>query len=368
MSRMRGSVTIDDVARHVGVAKGTVSRVLNNYNDISDETRKRILKAVKDLGYQPSATARNLKRGRQDTLGIVIPVGHGNGADPFLSEFIDGIARALDELGLDLLVTTAHSRDHMIETLKRLIARRKVDGFIVTRTEVDDPRIAYLMEHNFPFVAHGRTRDPSSYAWFDIDNEEAFADGVRHLYSLGHERIGFVGGSLELNFSLQRRQGYRKGIEALGLRHDPELETFQALGEKGGFAGAKALLALPEPPTALLCVTDALAIGAVQYCREIGLKVGAGVTVIGYDGLPVGEYLDTPLTTFSQSAQEAGARVARMLIEVLDGKDPTSLQALARAHLIRRASDGAPSMTPEALAGVLRERLNSQPHSGNQGE
>ncbi|MBN9671824.1 LacI family DNA-binding transcriptional regulator [Roseibium aggregatum] len=368
MSRTRGSVTIDDVARHVGVAKGTVSRVLNNYNDISETTKKRILQAVKDLGYQPSATARNLKRGRQDTLGIVIPVGHGSGADPFLAEFIDGIARALDELGLDLLVTTAHSRDHTIESLKRLIARRKVDGFIVTRTEVDDARIAYLKEHNFPFVAHGRTSDPSGYAWFDIDNEATFADGVRHLYSLGHQRIGFIGGTLELNFALQRLQGYRQGLEALGLPRDEELESVQDLSERGGIAGAEALLALPSPPTALLCATDALAIGAIQFCRKFGLKPGSDVTVLGYDGLPVGEYLDPPLTTFSQSAQDAGARVARMLVDVLDGADPQALQSLARADLIRRASDGAPSMTPEALAGVLRDRLNKQPHSGNKGE
>ena len=368
MSRLRDSVTIDDVARHVGVAKGTVSRVLNNYTDISEATRKRILKAVQDLGYQPSATARNLKRGRQDTLGIVIPVGHGSGADPFLSEFIDGIARALDELGLDLLVTTAHSRGHMIETLKRLIARRKVDGFIVTRTEVDDPRIAFLVEQNFPFVAHGRTRDPSGYAWFDIDNEAAFAEGVRHLYSLGHSRIGFIGGPLELNFALQRRNGYRQGLEALGVAFDPDLECLQAPSEKGGFAGAQALLSLERPPTALLCVTDALAIGAVQFCRRYGLKVGSDVTVIGYDGLPVGEYLDPPLTTFSQSAQEAGGRVARMLIDSLDGKKPTELQALAKAALIRRASDGAPGKTPEALAEALRNRLHQQPNTGSKGE
>ncbi|MES0812125.1 substrate-binding domain-containing protein [Roseibium sp. SCPC15] len=368
MSRLRGSVTIDDVARHVGVAKGTVSRVLNNYTDISEETRKRILKAVKDLGYQPSATARNLKRGRQDTLGIIIPVGQGNGADPFLAEFIDGIARALDELGLDLLVTTTHSRDHMIESLKRLIARRKVDGFIVTRTEVQDPRVAYLKEQNFPFVAHGRTGDPSNYAWFDIDNEATFADGVRHLYSLGHERIGYVGGPLELNFALQRQEGYRQGLESLGLPHDQSLESLQALNEKGGFAGAKALLSLERPPTALLCATDALAIGAVQFCRKFGLATGSDVTVIGYDGLPVGEYLDPPLTTFSQSAQDAGGHVARMLIDVLDGKDPTSLQALAKANLIRRASDGPPTMTPEALADVLRNRLNQQPNPGSKGE
>ncbi|WP_420413564.1 LacI family DNA-binding transcriptional regulator [Roseibium sp.] len=358
----RGSVTIDDVARHVGVAKGTVSRVLNNYTDISEATRKRILKAVQDLGYQPSATARNLKRGRQDTLGIVIPVGHGSGADPFLAEFIDGIARALDELGLDLLVTTAHSRDHMIETIQRLIARRKVDGFILTRTEVEDPRIAFLSEQGFPFVTHGRSSFPDSHAWFDIDNEKAFADGVRHIYSLGHSRIGFLGGSLELNFARQRRDGYRAGLEALGVPHDPALETLQDLDEKGGFAGAEALLAkLETPPTALLCVTDALAIGAIQFCRKYGLEVGKDVTVIGYDGLPFGEYLDPPLTTFSQSALDAGSRVARMLVDVLDGKDPTSLKALAEATLIRRASDGAPQRTPEALADVLRPRLNQQP-------
>jgi LacI family transcriptional regulator len=362
MSRHRGSVTIDDVARHVGVAKGTVSRVLNNYTDISQATRERILKAVKDLGYQPSATARNLKRGRQDTLGIVIPVGHGSGADPFLSEFIDGIARALDELGLDLLVTTAHSREHMIETIKRLIARRKVDGFILTRTEVEDPRIAYLSEQGFPFVTHGRSSFPDAHAWFDIDNEKAFADGVRHIYSLGHSRIGFLGGSLELNFARQRLEGYRAGLEALGVAHDPGLETLQDLNEKGGFAGAQALLTkLDRPPTALLCVTDALAIGAIQFCRKYGLTVGSDVTIIGYDGLPFGEYLDPPLTTFSQSALDAGSRVARMLVDVLDGKDPASLTALAEATLIRRASDGAPQLTSEALADVLRSRLDQQP-------
>lgn len=361
MSRHRGSVTIDDVARHVGVAKGTVSRVLNNYTDISEKTRQRILEAVRELGYQPSATARNLKRGRQDTLGIVIPAGQGGGADPFLSEFIDGIARALDELGLDLLITTAHSRAHMIETLKRLIARRKVDGFIITRTEVNDPRIAYLSGVGFPFVAHGRSAVADAHAWFDIDNEKTFADGVRHLYSLGHERIGLIGGSLELNFAQQRRDGYRAGLNALGVPRDPDLETVQALDEKGGFAGARALLGLDNPPTALLCVTDALAIGAIQFCRKYGLAAGGDVTVIGYDGLPFGEYLEPPLTTFSQSAQDAGARVARMLIEVLDGKDPKTLQALAQATLIRRASDGPPAKTPEALATALRSRLETQP-------
>lgn len=358
MSRRRASVTIEDVARHVGVAKGTISRVLNNYTDISDSTRERILKAVKELGYQPSSTARNLKRGRQDTLGIVMPIGAGGGADPFLAEFIDGIARALDELDYDLLITTAHSADHVLETHQRLIARRKIDGFILTRTEVNDPRIDFLMSSKFPFVAHGRTSDPENYAWFDIDNQAAFVEGVEHIVSLGHRRIGLIGGPHDLNFACQRRDGYRQGLEQAGLPFDPELEVCQSLGEHGGVEGAAELLALPLPPTALLCVTDALAIGAMQHCRSLGLESGKDVTIIGYDGLPVGAYVDPPLTTFSQSAQSAGGRMARMLIGIIQNKECVPRQELARAELVRRASDGPPAKSPEELAKFLKRSVS----------
>ncbi len=357
MTGSRGSVTIEDVARHVGVAKGTVSRVLNNYTDISPATRERILKAVKDLGYHPSSTARSLKRGRQDTLGIVMPVGRGRGADPFLSEFIDGIARALDELDRDLLVTTAHSARHMLETHERLIARRKVDGFILTRTEVDDPRIEFLLSRRFPFVAHGRTSDPKDYAWLDVDNETTFIDGVAHLIGLGHQRIGFIGGPRDLNFACQRRAGYRFGLQQASLPCDPALEVEEPLTEEGGVEGARQLLGLHTPPTALFCVTDALAIGAIRLCRDLGLRVGEDVTVIGYDGLPVGAYMDPPLTTFSQSVQSAGGRIARMLIDVIEGADPAARQELAQAELVRRSSDGPPVKTPEELAKALRRSL-----------
>ncbi len=354
MTRDRGSVTIEDVARHVGVAKGTVSRVLNNYTDISQATRDRILKAVKDLGYHPSSTARSLKRGRQDTLGIVIPVGQGRGADPFLSEFIDGVARALDELDYDLLITTSHSADHVLETHERLIARRKVDGFILTRTEVDDPRVSFLLSRNVPFVAHGRTGHSRQYSWFDIDNEAAFVEGVEHLVKLGHRRIGFIGGPEDLNFARQRIAGYQLGLKNTGIDTDAELATVQALGEQGGVDGARQLLSLDRPPTAILCVTDAVAIGAMKHCRERGLAVGSDVTIIGYDGLPVGAYVDPPLTTFSQSTQAAGGQIARMLIDVIENNKAEPRQELAHAELLKRASDGPPSKSPEELAAVLK--------------
>ena len=237
---------------------------------------------------------------------------------------------------------------------ERLIARRKVDGFILTRTEVDDPRIRFLQARRFPFVAHGRTQNPSRYAWLDIDNENTFIKGVDHLVGLGHSRIGFIGGPQDLNFACQRLDGYRIGLRRAGIALDPHLEVIQSLTEEGGVEGARKLLRMDRPPTALLCVTDALAIGAIRECREQGLRVGSDITVVGYDGLPVGAYVDPALTTFSQSALAAGGRIARILIKIIDGAVPSEQQELADAELIRRSSDGPPAKTPEQLAQVLR--------------
>ncbi|WP_417693614.1 LacI family DNA-binding transcriptional regulator [Roseibium sp.] len=350
----RASVTISDVARHVGVAKGTVSRVLNNYTDISAATRERILKAVEELGYHPSSTARSLKRGRQDTIGLVMPLGRGRGADPFLAEFIDGIARALDDLNLDLLISTAHSAQDIVQAHERLMARRKVDGFILTRTEVDDPRVNFLLARKFPFIALGRTRNAEAYSWLDVDNEKAFVEGVEHVADLGHSRIGMISGPIDLNFACQRLDGYRKSVGRHGLVLSDELEVEQPLTEEGGALGASQLLAAALPPTAILCATDAQAIGAMRQCGVMGLTVGKDVTIIGYDGLPVGAYLDPPLTTFSQSAQEAGGTIASMLIAEIEKPLAPPTQRLVSATLVRRGSDGPPARTPQELAAFLR--------------
>lgn len=356
MSRQRASVTINDVARHVGVAKGTVSRAINNYDDISDATRLRILDAIKELGYEPSATARNLKRGRQDTLGIVISADGALAADSFPSDFILGFSHALYTLDRDLLLIFAHSSEQIVETLERLIARRKVDGFVLTRTEPNDQQIALLSNTGVPFVTFGRTADSSGYAWIDIDKKIAFSDAVKHVVDLGHRSIGFVGGPDNLNFAHECRDGYRSGLDDAGLIPDLAFETRVDVSERGGSEGARRLLSLPVPPTALLCVDDSVAIGAIRRCRDLGLAVGKDVSIIGYGSLPAGPHINSSLTTYSHSAHDAGERVASMLMDIIDGTLPTERQELARAKLIRRASDGPPTKSPEELGEFLRRR------------
>lgn len=352
----RSGVTIADVARHLGVAKGTVSRALNGYPDIAEVTRERVVAAAEHLGYRASSSARRLKRGRADTIGVVLPVDRGSLADPFLAAFLDGASRQLEGAGLDLLLVAAPTGADPLEPYRRLLATRKVDGFLVTRTAVRDDRIALLREVGVPFVSHGRTGNANVHAWLDMDNAWATVEAVRHLHDLGHRRIAYAGGPLHLNFARERLAGYRRGLVEQGLARDPALLVGDCADAAHGLEAAARLLALAEPPTAVVAVTDAVAAGVLRALRRQGLRAGADVSVVGYDDVPLAAYTDPPLTTFTQDSTAAGAQAARMLVELMQGRPPAELQTLLLPVLVNRCSTGAPARSPMAL----RRRLDRQ--------
>lgn len=332
-------VNLEKLAARLGLSKGTVSRALNGYPDISERTKIRVRQAAEELGYSPSRLAQRLATGRVETVGYILPLAGGHLANPFLAEFIDGISEALGERDLDLLVATAPDRTQELERYARLIDQGKVDGLIVSRLADHDPRVDLLMARNFPFVAFGRTADPTGYAWLDIDNEQAFRSAVAHLVSQGHQVIGLLSGPEEMNFARLRREGYTAGLIDAGLDPCDTLVVEGDISEAGGHDLAAALLTRRPRPTALLCCNDAMAFGALRAIREAGLRPGADVSVIGYDGTSVGAYVDPPLTTLAPPIRRAGRRLAEMLIEIVAGAAPTDFQELWEARLVRRASD-----------------------------
>lgn len=335
-----GGVTIADLAAELGITKSTVSRALNGYPDISEATRERVRALAEANGYLASSAARNLKRGRRETIGVVLPVHSGTMSQPFLAEFFDAVSRTLHASGYDLLTATARSREDVLVAHDRLIAARKVDGFILPRTEVRDARIALLREKGVPFVTHGRSAHQAHHAWFDIDNVAAFQSAVAHLSRLGHRRIGFVGGPESFNFTSQRLEGYRSGMHEAGLSVDEDLVVSGLLDAPSGLQNGHRLLGLAAPPSAIICATDAVAVGVMRALRERGLRAGRDVAVIGYDDVPLAAFLDPPLTTFSQQIIKSGERVAGMLLELISGARPEDLQELHDAVFVRRASDG----------------------------
>ncbi len=213
----------------------------------------------------------------------------------------------------------------------------------------------FLQDKGLPFVTHGRVEGLNHHPWFDIDNEAAMVEAVDHLARQGHRRIGLVAAPSRLNFARLRRRGFFRGIAAAGLeRRDAPLETTDAIDMEAGRSAALRLLRSPLPPTALVCMTDLLAIGAYAAARDLRLEVGHELSVIGYDGLATGAFLDPPLTTFDQSSGDYGACVADMLLDLIDGVATDRPGRLERARFVARGSHGPPRLRPHELAALIR--------------
>ena len=338
------TVSIANLADHLGLSAGTVSRALNGYPDIAVKTRERVQHAARELGYRPSSAARRLARGVVETIGFVLPNRDDRLSDPFLAEILDGLAAELATHDWDLLVAAVPEGLDEIEVMDRLIRDGKVGGFAVTRVRRSDPRVDFLRAADVPFVVHGRTENHDDYAWIDIDNERAFVDAVDYLIGLGHERIAMLGGDLAMNFAWLRRQGFVKAMTAAGL--DATMIVDGVTDEVAAQSATASLLALPQRPTAMVCVTDAVAIGAIHAIARAGLAAGREVSVIGYDGLPMGAVVEPALTTMSQASYDAGREVGRMLLTQAGrpkgAPRPEISHVLWEAKLTPRASANPP--------------------------
>ena len=207
-NRRRRRVTISDVAARLGLTKGTVSRALNDYPDIAPTTRQRVRRVARTLGYQPLSHAQAIKTGRARSLGLVIQLSEHDAHRPFLAGFLAGISFVASSESWTLTVATADSDAATLATMRRLIDEHKVDGFILPRTLIDDPRSALLREQEVPFVMFGRTRDTTGYAWYDVRSEDSMTDAVHRLAALGHRRIAFVNGGARYQYSRLRLDGY----------------------------------------------------------------------------------------------------------------------------------------------------------------
>ena len=336
-------VRINDLALELGLTKGTVSRALNGYEDISMKTRQRVKEVARMRGYVPTTQARRLAMGLTETIGLVLPPMPSQPVNTFVSEFIESISTALNIHGYDLLVHSVNSEESEVEQYKRLVQSRKVDGFIILRTLEVDPRVDYLLKEGFPFVTHGRTARMAEHDWFDIDGEKAFMDATSHLIKLGHHRVGFVGGGKEFFSAQLRLKGYRKMMEETYHKKISGLEHPGNLTGLGGETAARNLLKQNSPPTAILCANDATALGVIKAARELGLQIPQQLSVIGYDGIALGGYLDPPLTTLTFSIEESGREIVAMLLRRLKSPDLPVISKLASATLKLRGSEGPPA-------------------------
>ena len=333
-------VSLKFLAKELGIAEGTVSRALNDYPDISQATRERVKEVAKKFNYKANQNARRLATGVAEAVAYLMPPNTHAISEPFVSQLLEGLGSSLAKRGWDLLVVQVSSPETEAETVEKLSSSGKVSGVVISRPCKEDRRIELLKKYNMPFIVHGRSANSDDYAWYDVDSEKAFHDGVGVLAELGHQRIAFIGVPTDYNFGQMRLDGYQRGLAANNLILDEAIIKIVDMSDDAGAAATAKILALPHPPTAILCATDTQAFGALAAIREQGLVPGIEVSVLGYDGLDFGKHTNPPLTTMAQPHDYSGEEICDMLLAIIDGGNPVDYQELRSAILVRRMSVG----------------------------
>lgn len=327
------------------LSQTTVSRALNGFPEVSEETRARVRAAADMHGYRPSAAARRLATGQSGTLGLVFPRERNMLGDLIFTEFLGCCVEQAADLGYDITLAMARGAQTEEAVYRRAVRSARVDGMILSSPLLEDPRIALLRSLNMPFILHGRTRAEMPYASLDIDNRGAFRTATRLLCDLGHRNIALINGDPAFNYAFDREGGYREALAAQDLPAPGELVCGTMMTERHGEEEASRMLALPagRRPTAFLCSSLAQAMGVSHAAARAGLVIGKDVSLIAHDDRIAdlrAESFDTPLTTTQSSIGAAGKRVVELLIRMLREPDAPLPQEVWPVDLVVRASTG----------------------------
>lgn len=337
--------TLRELARHLGLSPATVSRALNGFPEVGEKTRRRVIEASERLNYKANTTAKRLATGKSGMVGMIFRSARNLLVDPHFVDFLAGLSIGLADREIDLIIHTAPPGE-LLAHYKRFVASGSVDGMIVSAPEHNDERITTLHERDFPFVVHGRTADDVPYAFFDIDNDGAFASATTLLADLGHKRIALMNGPAGLAFVAQRETAFRRVLEERRINVPVRFVSHDEMSEDIGFDRAAALLAGQDgvPPTAFICSSTLQALGVIRAATAAGLQVGSDISIIAHDDvLPHlrAEHFTPPLTVTRSPIRDAGTALAEMMVLRIAGTDPRKLQRIVPADLIVRGSTGA---------------------------
>ena len=331
--------TINDVARRASVSKGAVSFALNDRPGVADATRERILRAARDLGWQPSAGARALSRARAGAFGLILRRDPALlGADPFFIHFVAGVETVLGAGGCALLLQMVGTSEQEEDAYRHAAEARRVDGVFLLDLRRRDPRYAVVSSLGLPAVAVGNPIGACPFPSLGRDDGAGIEEAVEHLLALGHRHIAWVGGAPGYVHSISRLAAYRRVLRRAGLQPGPETR-----GDFTGESGARAtrrLLELDEPPTAVLYANDLMAVAGMSVARERGLRLPRDLSVIGFDDIELAAHLVPPLTTIRQDPAPWGRAAAELLLAAVDGEPPTP-PPLEPDRLVVRGSTAA---------------------------
>jgi DNA-binding LacI/PurR family transcriptional regulator len=335
--RRRRRPTMKDVAEHARVSVSTVSYVLNDSGPVAPERRNRVLDAVRVLEYQPNESARNLKRRSASTIGMVVP----ELTNQFFAMVAEGVQKAASARDVLVVLVVPDATEQPEEKQAKLLRSQRVDGVVYLSGTGSMPLSIYELARSGPVVLVDEQIPGMDLPAVVCDSRKGAREVARHVLDQGHRRLAVIGGPSALWTAQQRLAGYREAFAGAGLDPDSVPVHPGDYRQASGTALAAEALASAEPPTAILCANDLMAIGVLEHCKTAGLRVPEDVSVVGFDDLPVSGLLTPRLTTVRQPAHDMGHRAATALFDLLENGESGAI-GLLPASVQLRDSVGPP--------------------------
>lgn len=311
-------ITIADVAKKAGVSTATVSRVLNNKDRVKDETRQKILDIVKELGYFPNSSAKRLRDNIANTIGVIVP----DISTSFYSEIVKGIENKANEMGCNLIVCDAQNRKEKERGYLKLMYNGSVDGMIFVIPQLNKDELKQIQD-NYSFTVFGVNTEDCNIPSITVDNIDGAYQAVAHLCAHGYTRIAYIGGiEAENDYDhLARLEGYKRALYDSNLDFIPEYIENGRYTEEGGSSAFLRLMKLNNPPEAVFCANDEMALGVLKIARKTNIKIPEQVGLIGFDNIRICQYTNPPLTTVSQPAYNIGVLLCERLLQKIYNKE-----------------------------------------------
>ncbi|RBW47023.1 LacI family transcriptional regulator [Psychromonas sp. B3M02] len=331
-------MSIKQLADYLGLSKSTVSRALNGYSDVNADTRLKVLEAAKILGYRANPTAQRLASGRSKNIGIILPANARMFVSSAFSKVLASASEFLITQGYQLIVTTISDTQDEQKVYFDFITSGLVDGLFIVRTRHNDPRITLLNVHHFPYVCLGYESGYQDERFVDVDNQDAFYQLTQRQINAGHQRIAFLNGPDQLTLATARQLGYLKAMQEASLTVEQGYLLHGELTERDAIEMTKQLMALTQPPSCILCADDAMALGAMVACENLGYQPGVDIAIAGYGNYEHSQYTKPSITTLDYDTHGVGKQISKLILNQLEGKNFT-IQNWYQASIIIGESD-----------------------------
>ncbi|MFE2426805.1 LacI family DNA-binding transcriptional regulator [Streptomyces sp. NPDC059373] len=334
---MSHRVTIAQVAEEAGVSAMTVSNVLNGKPGASDDTRRRVMEVVERLGYVPNVSARGLKGGRTGLVGVLtldLTIQYG-------LEIVRGIADELASVEFEALINASYHDSSRERERIEFLTRGLVDGLLMIAPVLEDQTISLLRQRKIPTVVIDPRRIDVDLPRITVDNYQGTRSAAQHLIDLGHRRIAYIGGNLDLESSTIRYEGFRDAMRLAGLPVDEDMVAYCDFSYVSGFRTASRIIE-EHRPTAIMTGADLIAFGAVDAARKHGSSVPEQLSVVGFDDLPQAAQSYPGVTTVRQPLHDMGQTAVRALMSIIDGNAPLMEHMQMPTSLIVRGTTAPP--------------------------